>query len=70
MITLTHKVRFKRPFHEFVQDLDEWCITHVGVRWSTWNRHIAHMDYECHTYTWCYEFLHAESAAAFALTHV
>jgi hypothetical protein len=66
---LNYQVKLKRHFGHDVQDLDDWCMSHVGGRWRMWDRGICHMDYEHHAYTWRYEFLNAESAAQFALTH-
>jgi hypothetical protein len=67
---LHYKVKFKRYIYHSMQDLDAWCVDHVGARRDTWDRQVAHMDYEDHTYTWSYSFLTSEAATAFALTHM
>ena len=68
-MTLTHQVKLKRPFGDSGDDLAAWCLSHVGHRYATWHREIAHMDYETGLYTWAYYFRTPESAAVFAITH-
>ena len=68
-MTLAHKVRFKRPFKDSGDPLVAWCLANVGTRYETWDREIAHMDYDTASYAWVYAFHTAESAAAFAITH-
>jgi len=68
-MTLSHKVRFTTPFKHSHEHLYAWCFANVGARYITWDREIAHMDYEKGLYLWVYMFHTAESAAAFAITH-
>lgn len=67
---LSHKVRFKRPFKDSGDSLEAWCLCHVGARYLTWDREIAHMDYETGSYMWVYSFPTCDAAVEFALAHV